>query len=187
MEPDLVCGNGVVNYSYLEFMTATIHKGKHRAWPISFGLLIDNIMERDVVFDSSAAYDLESDDNNDVNKLFGFGYLKGGHHKDSARFGWNYNQQTGRIRIFAYCYINGTRAISQLCEVLPYKKYRLNITITEAAYHFTVHDGFNNWHQVGTGFAIGFLHNKKWKYKLGCYFGGNNKAPHDITIKITRK
>lgn len=169
-------------------MIYTIHKGNHRSWPFIFGLQLNQWMERDIVFDETTAYDLPgTEDDDDVNKLFGFGYLNGGHHQDSARFGWNYNNSTGRIRLFAYCYVNGMRIIQEICEVLPHKKFRLLISIfQDSRYVFTVHDGYNNRFQVGTS-EVGFTHNKKWKYKLGCFFGGNNPAPHDITIKISKK
>lgn len=144
-------------------------------------------MERDVVFDETAAYDLPEEDTNDVNKLFGFGYLNGGHHKDSARFGWNYNNKTGRIRLFAYCYVNEKRIIEELCEVLPHKKVRLIISVTQDGnYYFSVHDGYNDWVVKGVA-NISFTHEKKLRYRLGCYFGGNNPAPHDIIIKISKK
>lgn len=169
-------------------MVHTIHKGKHRAFPPIIGLHLKPWMERDVVFDNTAAYDLPgSTDDDDVNKLFGFGYINGGHHKDSARFGWNYNNKNGRIRLFAYCYVNGMRIIQELCEVLPHKKVRLIISESLGGrYVFSAHDGYNNWWQMGVA-NIGFTHKKKWKYKLGCYFGGNNPAPQTITIKISIK
>lgn len=169
-------------------MNFHIPKGQHHSWPFIFGLHVNLWMERDVVFDESAAYDLEgSEDDDDVNKLFGVGYFNGGHHQDSARFGWNYNNNTGRVRLFAYCYVNGMRIIQEICEIPKHNKFRLLISIYQSnRYMFTVHDGYNNWHQVGVA-EVGFTHNKKWKYKLGCFFGGNNPAPHDIKIKISRK
>lgn len=164
----------------------TIPKGQHYAWPPMWGILFNRWMERDVVFDETAEYDL-GEDNNDVNKLFGFGYLNGGHHKDSARFGWNYNYSNGRVRLFAYCYVNGERIFRLLCEVLPHKKVRLRISETLSSdYWFSVHDGYNDWFELAFE-RIPFTHKKTWKYKLGCFFGGNNPAPHDITIKITKK
>ena len=69
-------------------MNYRIHKGKHRAWPPVFGLFWKKEMSRDVYFDLSAKYDLPGDaDDEDVNKLFGFGFFPS-HHIESARFGW---------------------------------------------------------------------------------------------------
>lgn len=164
---------------------AYIHEKHHRAWPPSFGLYYNSHgIERDVVFDESAFYDL-GEDNEDVNKLFGLGYFFN-HHTDSARFGWNFNLQTNRIRLYAYCYVNGERIIEKICEVLPHNKVRCIIYVYEGKYIFAVHDGYNEWYQLGEK-EIPFTHNKKWSYRLGCFFGGNNTAPHDIKIKITKK
>jgi hypothetical protein len=169
-------------------MIYTINQGKHRAWPPIFGVLLKTRMSRGVTFDKTAGYDLPvTEDNEDINKLFGFGFFKGGHHEDSARFGWNYNQITGRVRLFAYCYVNGVRSMQEMAEILPYTRVRLTIQIYgHSRYVFTIHDGYNNWTQIGFHEVV-FNHTKKWKYKLGCYFGGNLPAPHDIIIKISKK
>jgi hypothetical protein len=168
-------------------MKVRIPEGQHHGWPPIWGIHFKPWMERDVVFDSTAAYELPEEDQEDVNKLFGFGYFKGGHHKDSARFGWNYNPLNGRVRLYAYCYVDGERIIEELCEIRLHIKVRLLISIYETKrYVFSVHDGFNNWREIGTT-EIQFNHDKKWKYKLGCFFGGNNPSPHDMIIKISKK
>ena len=171
-------------------MIATIHKNKHRSFPPIIGIVIHPWMERDVMFDSSAAYDLpEEEDDDDVNKLFGIGYINGGHHQDSARFGWNYNKETGKVRLFGYCYVNGKRIIQQICEVPRHKKVQCHISIALSNYYyFVVYDADRNsrWMLLGE-VSIPFTYNKKWKYMLGCYFGGNQPAPHTIKIKIAKK
>lgn len=169
-------------------MMRRIPEGQHHAWPPIWGLHTKKWMERDVVFDETAAYNLPgTQDDNDVNKLFGFGYVNGGHHEDSARFGWNYSEEINRIILFAYCYVNGQRIIQSICSVSPHKKVRLLISISnDHKYFFSVHDGYENFRAIGI-LQVPFTHNKEWKYKLGCYFGGNNPAPHDITIKISKK
>lgn len=166
-------------------MTYTIYKGWHRALPFICGFLNQEWMERDVVFDDSFAYDI-GEDQLDVNKLFGFGYLNGLHHKDSARYGWNYKKETGRAVLWAYCYVNGVRQMVELCSVNKYTKVRLSIRIVNKHYVFTVNDGYNEWHTIGWA-EIPFTHDKKTKYKLGCYFGGNRTATHKTTIKISKK
>lgn len=169
-------------------MTFKIPKDQNHAWPPMFGLVIHRWMERDIVFDETAEYSFGTEDDLDVNKLFGFGYFNGWHHKDSARFGWNYNYGAGKIRIYAYCYVNGEKVIKEICEILPHKKIRCYIgeDVYNNQYVFTVHDGYNNWHEIGVA-HVPFTHKKRWKYKLGCFFGGNNSAPHEITIKISKK
>lgn len=168
-------------------MTCTIHKGKHRAWPPSFGLFYDKQrMEKVVEFDSTAKYDLSSIDNNDINKLFGWGYLKGLHHTDSVRFGWNWNQEIGKVNLFAYCYVNRLRLMIPICTVNINYKYLLQIDKIGKKYTLSVLDAGMMYRNYGS-MDIMFTHKKKFSYRLGCFFGGNNPAPHDITIKILKK
>lgn len=143
-------------------------------------------MERIVEFDITAKYDLGNSDNNDVNKLFGIGYLNGLHQTDSARFGWNWNQEAGMVSLFAYCYVHGERIINKICDVTTNKKILLSIYNLKNRYSFLVHDARNTWHQLAASEVL-ITHKKKWSYRLGSYFGGNNPAPHDITIKISKK
>jgi hypothetical protein len=168
-------------------MMRTIHKGKHRAWPPSFGLFYDlPDMERVVEFDITAKYDFGTNDNDDVNKLFGWGYLNGLHHTDSVRFGWNWSLETGKVSLFAYCYVNKKRIIIPICLVETNYKYLLQIEKIGKNYLFTVLDAGMRYRNYGSTEVV-FTHNKNIGYKLGCFFGGNNPAPHDITIKISKK
>lgn len=172
-------------------MKVIIHKNRHwpgvitRLW--QFGFNNKPTTSFDITFNESARYILPEDDRYDVNKIFGTGYFNGFHHKDSARFGWNYNTTTNTVSLYAYCYVNGDRIIKPICDVPVSQRVRLIINITMAnRYSFSVYDGTNNWHEIGTTY-IEFTHNKKWRYNLGSYFGGNHKAPHNISYKLERK
>jgi len=164
-----------------------IHKGKHRAWPLSFGLYWNKKhIERDVVFDQTCKYDLPGVyDDGDINKLFGIGYFPG-HHTDSARFGWVYNNSSGKIDLYAYCYVNGERIFKFLCDVRLHQRVRCMIDVIGDVYSLTVIDAFNSYFIYG-GLDIKHDHYKKLGYKLSCYFGGNNTAPHTINIEIKKK
>ncbi len=166
-------------------MIFSIKKGKHRAWPPVIALFFGKRLARDVEFDISAKYDLGTDDNKDVNKLFGFGFFPS-HHKESARFGWNYNAAENRVNIFYYCYVAGERMFGELCSVPLYTRIRMSIDIIGNVYSFTVTDAHNGWFEYG-GTDVHFDHKKNIGYRLGLYFGGNNPAPNDIKIKITKK
>lgn len=169
-------------------MISTIHKNKHRAFPPAFGIFWNKkSMHRIITFDATAKYDLDgTEDDEDINKLFGWGYMNGGHHQDSVRLGWNYNNTTGRVAIYAYCYIAGERKAKWLCEILPHRAVLCMIDKIGNVYSFTICDARNTFY-VYAGLDIPFEHNKKLSYRLGNYFGGNNKAPHKITIKIQKK
>lgn len=169
-------------------MVFRIPKGQSYAWPPCFGLYFNKkSMSRIVSFDITAKYDHPGTaDDDDVNKLFGWGYFKGGKHKDSVRFGWTYNNETGRIPLWAYCYVNGERIIKMLCEVLPYRSVLCSIDIAGGVYYFTVCDPKTTYVIYGHC-EVPFSHGKKWSYRHVCYFGGSNPAPHEICIKIKRK
>lgn len=169
-------------------MIYRIPKGQQHAWPPAIGIHHNlKRMERIVVFNESARYDLPgTEDDEDVNKLFGFGYINGGHHRDSARFGWYYDGYNGMVVVCAYCYVNGARIIKELCPVSLDKEHLLSIDVIGRTYSFTVFNAHNLYLVYG-GRDIDFTHKKEWSYKLGCFFGGNNPAPHEITIKMNKK
>jgi hypothetical protein len=164
-------------------MIFRIPRGKHRAHPLRFGFWWRrNSFAWLVKFDESCRYDLQSDDQFDTNKLCGIGYLPG-HHKDSARFGWVYDRETGLIVINAYCYINGRRDIQSICFCIVGNQYHMSIDILNSQYCFRVYD--NEGQQKGM-IMVKHCQNKKFKYRLGVYFGGNQKAPHEIKIELKK-
>jgi hypothetical protein len=168
-------------------MTLTIHKNKRRPrwWPFLLfpwiGYRVKSI-SRTVYFDFSSKYDLPgTDDDLDVNKIFGIGYFPKG--KESIRFGWNYNLQTGKINLFAYYHSQGVAGFEKICEIQSCRHYMLTLNIHEVSYSLSV--------VMQNGLAVGNItvpkkHNKKLSYRQGIYFGGTQKAPHDINIEIKK-
>lgn len=169
-------------------MIATIHKGKRSppwAWLKLFPWIRHNVksVSRKVVFHENCRYDLPGDEDDlDVNKIFGIGYLWD--KKESARFGWNYNNVTGKVDLFAYYHVGGVRDFKKICEVEIGKEYLMILNIYEPSYSFAV------W-SVGDGLPCGDTmipktHKKTWSYNMGDFFGGTFPAPHDITIEIKK-
>lgn len=142
------------------------------------------LLRRDVYFDNSCKYSIAGQDMDDTNKVFGIGYFWS-HKKNSARFGWRYNPATEKIKLSAYCYDNGARTITDLCEVAFFHRYRLKLTVSEVAYHFEVTDSHNDWYRIGS-ISVAKTHNKKWSYRLGLFFGGNKPAPQKMHIEIKK-
>jgi hypothetical protein len=166
-------------------MKYRVKKGAHYFWPRMIGILIGNTIERLVEFNRTNSYQFASEDQLDVNKLFGIGY-PWSHHKNSARWGWNYNPENNRIRLYAYCYNRGIRSIDYVCDVPKNVFIALKIDVFENKYVFTAMDGTNRWRVLGEASVL-HSHEKKIKYILGCYFGGNNPSPHDMNIIIKKK
>lgn len=144
-------------------LTFIIPQGKHSAL-FNLKSLFEGIiywkptrMTLTFKFDESAKYSTTGEDGDDWNKLGGFS--RGWHHQNSVRIGWRWNDAMGKVELCTYRYINGTRKF----EKLGYA------SIGETEF-FTVqiHDGKL----------------PSWGYKLHPYFGGNEKAPHEIKIRL---
>lgn len=167
-------------------MIFRIPSGKHRARPLRFGLWWRRTHFSWVVkFDETCRYDLGSDDQYDINKLVGIGYLWH-HHKDSARFGWSYNTQANGVDLWAYCYVNGRRVIQHVCFCEIGKEYQIDLTILSTMYFFACYKVGERQLTTNGSAEVPYDHNKKLQYRLGPYFGGNRAAPHDINIYLKK-
>ena len=136
-----------------------------------------NILSFKVTFDSSVEYNDDSIDRLDINKLFGFSC--GFHHKNSARFGWNF--LNNKIFIYSYCYVNGERKTTYLTTILPNTECIFTIEDHNSYYLFTIIDKAKVIESKTTKdkkHSIG--------YKLWPYFGGNKVAPHNMKFKFKK-
>lgn len=162
----------------MNFKKYFIKAGNHRSgfFPnIYFGVLKST---KKIIFTDSCLYDFGNSHNLDVNKLFGLSY--GYHHHNSVRFGWSEDDK--EIAIHAYCYLNGQRTMKKIMSVPTNIAYVYDITVQDTHYDFTITDE--------TGKIVGSTttikpKTIKWGYRLFPYFGGDNVAPHDMTIEIT--
>src|SRR5690606_41284654 len=79
--------------------------------------------------DSSCVYKNPHPENqDDINKLYGFSDCTSLHHANSARFGWNWKD--GALRIHAYCYVDSVRQYKELDR----KSTRLNSSHVKISY-----------------------------------------------------
>lgn len=159
----------------------TIKHGHHRAKPLRLGLYLNKkTIAFKVLFDTSCKYHIDGEDMEDINKLFGIGYLPN-HHKESARFGWRYNEAMNMIQIFSYCYVQGKRVTEYITSVQLNRWITLAIKMEKGRYIFTAKKD-----ELETSFQTNHYHNKKIGYRLNLYFGGNQPAVHDITIEMKK-
>lgn len=165
-------------------MTFRIPRGRHRARPLRFGFWWGRkSFTWTVKFTESCRYDLGNEDQDDTNKLIGIGYLPG-HHKDSARFGWRYDTKTEHVEILSYCYVNGRREIQQICYCAIGQEYDLHLKVLSTCYYLAVHDKND---PLSIRFAwVNHTHSKKFMYRLGVFFGGQARAPHEISIELKK-
>jgi hypothetical protein len=126
-------------------------------------------------FDSSAIYNTVNVANQaDINKLYGISDCGGTHQESSARFGWRWYK--GKLEIWAYVYNNGERKCTFVDTVPLNESASFQITFGEKEYVFQLGDKTVQLPRACTGRASG--------YRLFPYFGGDEAAPHAITIRI---
>lgn len=155
----------------------TINKGKHYA-TYKAEMLQADFMTFQATFDESAEYVSSSEENqHDINKLFGFADCNAHHHDNSARFGWRW--LNGQIDILAYCYVDGERVVEEIGQTMPNTTNNYEIRLTDAHYIFTLDDKTIEIDR-SKPCDIGAY------YLLYPYFGGDDTAPHDISIYIRR-
>lgn len=165
-------------------MIFTIKKGKHYSdqffYKMCNFLNFKKKIEYIVKFPHSCIYELNKEDQMDINKLFGFS-IGLWHHQNSVRFGWNYLD--GKIILHAYWYEDGKRNNSFITRVPLDQEFKLSIFIEEKNYTFIVENLKNN-HKSKV--KVYRKENFLFGYSLWPYFGGNNPAPHDISIEMNK-
>lgn len=161
--------------------TRTILKGFHRPLsliPACFKFISFDerfSIKKKVVFTESCRYNFDNDDQLDWNKLFGFCLGINGVHKNSARIVWRYKHEADKIELAAYYYINGIRICRRLTTVEINRVIDLEIVKSGHSIFFNAY-GFLRDHDI--------IESNKPVFGCGLYFGGNRRAPHNITIKM---
>lgn len=129
-----------------------------------------------VKFDSSAIYNsIDANNQYDINKLYGFSDNDSLHQVYSARFGWRWSDKA--LRIFAYVYNKGVRNSKELGTVAIGAENDCSIKVTGGHYIFSLNNHSDTLLRSATT-------HKGRGYRLYPYFGGDELAPHDITILI---
>ena len=158
-----------------DWKTFTIKKGKHRSTS-ALNYSKDTVFGWDIEFDSSAIYHtVDSLNQLDVNKLIGWSDCGDGHMENSIRFGWRWNDS---LEIHWFKHENGQFSFDKIKTVSMCKSHKYNLKIHKWDYEMEVDD-------VTVFVPRNCVYNKR-RYQLYPYFGGDETAPHDITIKIKR-
>jgi len=165
--------------AYVEpYETFVIPAGKHNK-----GFKVESLQAETLaftaIFDESARYDTNDPVNqHDINKLMGFSDCNAHHHANSARFGWRWLDEN--LEIHAYVYNNGERQTEKIGTIEIGQPAEFQLTLLSNNYLFTV----NGYKPVeidrNSKCEIGLY------YMLYPYFGGDEVAPHDISIQIKR-
>jgi len=166
--PNTVTANGFTKF--------TIKKGQHFAEGNAYKAVELSEMKFVVKFDSTAIYRTAASENQyDINKLYGFSDNNADHHQYSARFGWRWSNNA--LRLFAYIYNNGSVLSKELKAISIGTEVTCSIMVTSTSYIFTV-DG------ISQGLPRLASTPKAKGYQLYPYFGGDEPAPHDVNVYI---
>jgi hypothetical protein len=161
----------------LGFRVYTIPAGEHSSGS-HFNHPTNSRITFDFILDESAIYTSEIPENQyDVNKIYGMSDFGLRHQKYSIRLGWRYIN--GNIELCWLKHEEGRHSSSTIKTIESNKSYRASINITTFYYEIVIDSDTTlvrrrpegNWGLVR-------------RYYLYPYFGGNEYAPHDITIKI---
>lgn len=156
-----------------------IPAGQHFATGERVELTTADAVRFDVTFDASAEYTSAIPENqHDWNKLRGLSDCGTHHQTNSARFGWRWTGDA--VEVGAYTYVGGTRAGVALARFAVDSTHELSIELDGPWYRFTV-DG------TTTSVPRGCTDAGLVKYHLWPYFGGDEAAPHDVTITILER
>ena len=170
-----------------------ILKGFHRPLQLipscfkPFGFIItDKVysIHRRVKFASSCAYNLQNEDQDDWNKLFGVCFGISGIHKNSLRFGWRRSIKKQKIELCVIEYNNGKvlRAWIYGMDTDLDTEIDLEVRFRMTSYGVVEYNFLCNgevcrsWHLDSVSSLMYF--------GCGVYFGGNRKAPHKMIINV---
>lgn len=147
----------------------TVRTGHHRFRPVHFFDLCRKRVDYFVIFRHDCQYNNGQDD---WNKLMGVSSWR--IHHTSYRFGWRYRD--GKIELNAYWYEDGQRFYT---DTLTYAQFDLpvRLMIRQEGNKIVWRIDRKKVHEI-----IGRM---PWlTFQTGIYFGGDQPAPHNMTIEI---
>ncbi len=157
------------------FVTYLIRRGQHYCDLRPLKTVNVTTMNFLAKFDQSAIYQtINADNQYDINKLWGFseGY---NNQYNSARIGWGYS--SGAIRLYGYVYSRGVRYYQEITTVLPEQEINCSIRIAGSTYVLSANGASVTLPRGTTASTAKGLQ----QYP---YFGGDEVAPHNISIFI---
>jgi len=168
------CGKEVDD---LGFRIYTIPAGEHSSG--SFLNHPDNSkISFQFILDESAYYETEIPENQyDVNKIYGMSDFGVRHQKYSIRLGWRY--VNNELQLCWLRHEEGRHSSGTIKVIEPDVVYNATIDIKTFYYIITIDSDTTMVRRRPEG-NWGLIR----RYYLYPYFGGNEYAPHDITIKI---
>ena len=160
------------------FRTYTIKCGKHKSRSKIKTTRTDELKFQ-AIFDSSAIYTSADPINQyDINKLYGLSDCGSSHLDCSIRFGWRWYNDS--LEILWFKHVDGKFTFDKIKTIDIDQIVDFSIKFDHQKYHMSVD---NDTVSIDRPCSNGSVR----KYYLWPYFGGDETAPHDITIKIKDK
>lgn len=159
-----------------DYVTYTIKEGAHYSDKSTFKPVEFSELKFTVQFDSSAIYtSKEKINQSDINKLYGFSDNDAHHHQYSARFGWSWTENA--LHLYTYVYNGGKVEATDLGTIDLGTEILCSIKILSEWYVFRLNDKeVKIRRESSTVLGKGYM--------LYPYFGGDEVAPHMVTIRI---
>jgi hypothetical protein len=156
------------------FRKYVIKKCKHRSvW--RYKTSKSNSFNIEVIFDESAKYKTKDPLNQyDVNKLWGISDCGKSHSENSIRFGWRWLNDN--LEILWYRRVDGVFDFEKITNVNINEINQMHLSISKNSYELRVNGVIKTLDRPCNGDFN--------RYLLYPYFGGDEKAPHRIEIKI---
>ncbi|GAA4402710.1 hypothetical protein GCM10023187_18060 [Nibrella viscosa] len=154
-----------------------IKAGQHFSQQDALRFTSKTTLTFEATFNESAMYQSREPGNQgDINKLYGFSDCNTHHQTNSARFGWNWTGNA--LRIYAYCYQNSKVIAQEIGTVNLNETNTYQLAIVGSKYVFRLR---NKTVEIPRGCSETAT---QQRYRLYPYFGGDEPAPHDVTISI---
>lgn len=161
-----------------------MQKGQHTSKKIGglpgekLGTLKSDMLAFTARFDETVRYDLGNKNQEDINKLMGFSDCNSLHHENSVRFGWRYSVEKDLVEIFSYAYTSGVVSYYHMGDVAIDETAYYQIQIVDDKFYLLLNGEIEQEVDRGATCDTGLY------YKLYPYFGGDETAPHDISVYI---
>jgi len=162
----------------LGYKTYTIKKCHHKS-TYAYKTTKNESIRFKAIFNESAIYSTKDSLNQlDINKLYGVSDCGCNHMDYSIRFGWRWIDDNLEIHWFRHS--NGDFTFDKITNAIIDQPQDYSIEIQEDQYILCVDGVCDTVARVGCS-SVDYR-----RYYLYPYFGGQEKAPHDITIKIKK-
>ena len=179
------------------WLELTINEGSNRAKPYRFTWKPRSYLSYEWRFDQSAAYELGDIDQCDWNKLTGLSLHKFGNHKNSVLVAWRYDRE-GFLWIAPYYHENEnvfwadascTDGFTPTAIDPDLQAIRVDIgDVIETHINLNIQGDWTALTIINTETGATSYWENEWEIdfthtrEIFPWFGGNEKAPHDITI-----